>query len=295
MSDAISPPLPGFEILGYGPRSAPLVLNSPHSGRAYPKELLAISRLDAHALRRSEDAYVDELLLPATRLGVPLMHVLFPRAYLDVNREPYELDPRMFSGRLPAFANTRSVRVAGGLGTIPRIVADREEIYSKPLNVETAIRRIERYHKPYHQALRTLLHKMRQRHGHVVLIDCHSMPSMVRGRFEKTRADFVLGDRYGTSCAPGIFDVVQKTLESLGYHVSRNKPYAGGYITEHYGAPAQGVHVLQLEVNRLLYLDEKSLEKTAGFAKLAKHLSQLVDALLQHLDQAIDQQPMAAE
>ncbi|MES2907364.1 MAG: N-formylglutamate amidohydrolase [Pseudomonadota bacterium] len=274
---------------------APLLLNSPHSGRAYPSGFIAASKLDALTLRRSEDAYVDELLKPATQRGVPMMHVLFPRAFLDVNREPYELDPRMFSGRLPPFANTRSVRVAGGLGTIARIVADAKEIYAAPLCVNKALNRIETYHKPYHRALKSLLHKVRHRFGHVVMIDCHSMPSVMRGTSEKTKADFVLGDRYGTSCAPGILDVAHKTLESFGYRVARNKPYAGGYITEHYGAPAQGYHVLQLEVNRALYLDEQACEKTDGFDVLARRLGQLVEALLVHLDTALDEKPMAAE
>lgn len=289
------PPLPGFEVLGLERLSAPLLLNSPHSGRDYPEGFLKASKLDAQTLRRSEDAYMDELLRPALKLGVPLMHVLFPRAFLDVNREPYELDPRMFSGRLPPFANTRSVRVAGGLGTVPRIVADAHEIYAQPLCVNEALARIETYHKPYHRALKSLLHKVRHRFGHVVLIDCHSMPSLPRGSTEKIKADIVLGDRYGTSCSQSILDIAHKTLESFGYRVARNKPYAGGYITEHYGAPAQGYHVLQLEVNRALYLDERSCEKLAGFDALARRLTQLVSALLTHIDDALDQRPLAAE
>ena len=275
--------------------SAPLLLNSPHSGRAYPDCLLKASRLDAFTLRRSEDAYVDELFLASLQHGVELLRVAFPRAFLDVNREPYELDPKMFSGKLPPFANTRSVRVAGGLGVIPRIVADREEIYDRLLPVEDALKRIEAYHKPYHHKLRSLLQLMRRQHGVAVLLDCHSMPSSARGRFDKPRADIILGDRYGTSCAPGLVDLAQTTLERLGLSVARNKPYAGGFITEHYGAPAQSIHVFQIEINRALYLDEKTLEKREGFDVLARKLSQLVGELYQHLDNALDERPIAAE
>lgn len=293
MSD--NPLSPGFEVLAPARLKTPLILNSPHSGRDYPAHFLKLSRLDELSLRRSEDAFVDELLAPAASRGVPLMRVLFPRAYLDVNREAYELDPRMFSGRLPPHVNSRSVRVAGGLGTIPRIVADREEIYAKPLSVEEAMQRIERHHKPYHAALKNLLQRVRQQFGHAVMLDCHSMPSLPRGSSEKIKADFVLGDRYGTACAPGILDIVHKTLESFGYRVARNKPYAGGFITEHYGAPAQGYHVLQLEVNRALYLNEQTYEKNADFDVVAKHISLITGALITHLDAALDERPLAAE
>ena len=290
-----NPHPPGFELLTPPRLSSPLVLNSPHSGRDYPAHFLQLSRLDAKALRRSEDAYVDELLKPAAALGVPLMRALFPRAFLDVNREAYELDPRMFAGRLPPYVNSRSVRVAGGLGTIPRIVSDREEIYAKPLSVEEALSRIERHYKPYHQALKALLQRVRHAFGHAVLLDCHSMPSQPRGSHERIKADIVLGDRYGTSCAPGILDVVHKTLQSIGYRVALNKPYAGGFITEHYGAPAQGYHVLQVELNRALYLNEQTYEPNADFNVLARHLQQTIETLLTYIDSALDERPLAAE
>ncbi len=295
MNDRLKQPSPGFEVIAPQILNAPLLLNSPHSGRAYPEDFLRASRLDANSLRRSEDAFVDDLLRPAATGGVPLIHALFPRAFLDVNREAYELDPAMFAGPLPPFVNSRSIRVAGGLGTLPRIVADREEIYAKPLKVEEALLRIERHYKPYHQALKTWLQRLRRQFGHAVMIDCHSMPSVSRGSSEKVKADFVLGDRYGTSCAPGILDIVHKTLESFGYRVARNKPYAGGFITEHYGAPALGCHVLQLEVNRALYLDEATYEKKPDFDVIALRLSQTVAALLTHLDAALDTRPLAAE
>jgi N-formylglutamate deformylase len=270
----------GFEIVEPAQITAPVLFNSPHSGAQYPASFLASVRLDAQALRRSEDAFVDELFLPATDFGAPLMRAHFPRAFLDVNREPYELDPRMFDGRLPAYANTRSLRVAGGLGTIARVVGDAQEIYDRRLPVEEAIRRIETLYKPYHSALGKMLAGMREMFGAVVLVDCHSMPSTGLAREERQRADIVLGDRYGTSCSPALTDVAEVTLRGLGFSVSRNRPYAGGYITEHYGAPAAGLHALQIEINRALYMDEKSHERTAGFAIVSGKLGAFTEQLV---------------
>src|SRR6266702_3214876 len=160
---------------------------------------------------------------------------IFPRSYVDVNREPYELDPRMFTGRLPSFANTRSMRVAGGLGTIPRVVGDGQEIYRERLSVEDALLRIDALYKPYHRALRRLINRVHQTFGASVVVDCHSMPSIGVSRDEPRRPDMVIGDRYGTSCAAGLADMVEETMRQFGYSVGRNKPYAGGFITEHYG------------------------------------------------------------
>jgi N-formylglutamate deformylase len=271
---------PPFELLEPPALAASVVFNSPHSGRVYPSAFLAASRLEPATLRRSEDSFVDELFLGVVPRGAPLLRAHFPRAYLDVNREPYELDPRMFAGRLPHFANTRSVRVAGGLGTIARIVAEAEEIYARPLPVEEALQRIERLHKPYHRALGGVLGRVRSAFGAVLLVDCHSMPSSVRGSGERTRADFVIGDRYGTSCAPEVVDVIHGALSRLGYAVLRNKPYAGGYITEQYGTPAHGFHAVQIEVNRALYLDEARYEPSHGFGAVAADLMRMTDELL---------------
>ena len=172
----------------------------------------------------------------------------------------------MFDGRLPPFANTRSMRVAGGLGTIPRIVADGQEIYRARLRVDEGLRRIERLYKPYHRALRQLVHRTARAFGHAVLIDCHSMPSTSLARDDGVKADIVLGDRYGTSCAPALTDLVDRAARR-GYTVVRNKPYAGGFITEHYGEPALGLHALQIEINRALYMDERTLARAAGFRR----------------------------
>ena len=178
------------------------MFNSPHSGRVYPRAFLDSAKLDLATLRRSEDSFVDELVAGVVPRGHPLVRVHFPRCYVDVNREPYELDPRMFDGRLPSFANTRSMRVAGGLGTVARVVGDAQEIYHQRIPIDDALRRIEGLYKPYHRALRRLLTRVHRDFGTAVLIDCHSMPSIAGAKDDRPRADIVLGDRYGTSCVP---------------------------------------------------------------------------------------------
>jgi N-formylglutamate amidohydrolase len=248
---------PAFEILEPTEARGPVLFNSPHSGSTYPREFLALSRLDIATLRRSEDSFVDALVAGVVKHGFPLMRAHFPRCFVDVNREPYELDPRMFEGRLPSFANTRSMRVAGGLGTVARVVGDAQEIYDQRIPVDDALRRIESLYKPYHRALRRLFTRLQRDFGAAVLIDCHSMPSTAGQKDERPRPEFVLGDRYGTSCVSAVAETVEKTLRTLGYTVSRNKPYAGGFITEHYGNPAASLHAIQLEINRGLYMDER--------------------------------------
>jgi len=269
-----------FDILEPASRAGPIVFNSPHSGRAYPRNFMQATRLELTTLRRSEDCFVDELAYGVIGCGFPLMRAHFPRCYVDVNREPYELDPRMFEGRLPSFANTRSMRVAGGLGTIARVVGDSQEIYGKRLAVDEALRRIEVFYKPYHNALRRLFNGMYRAFGTAVLVDCHSMPSTSPGgRDERARADVVLGDRYGTSCARLVAEMMEETLRDFGYVVHRNKPYAGGFITEHYGNPASGLHAIQIEFNRGLYMDERRFEKTAGFERVAADVEELARRL----------------
>jgi N-formylglutamate deformylase len=272
--DELEPP---FEILEPAEWQGPVVFNSPHSGSIYPPAFLSAARLDLAQLRRSEDSFVDELFTGVVRRGFPLMRAHFPRCYVDVNREPYELDPRMFDGRLPSFANTRSMRVAGGLGTVARVVGDAQEIYHQRIPVDDALRRIEGLYKPYHRALRRLVTRVHRDFGTAILVDCHSMPSLAGSRDERPRADIVLGDRYGTSCVAGVTDVVETTLHDLGYSVSRNKPYAGGFITEHYGNPPAGLHAIQLEINRALYMDERQFEPIPSFGRLAADLEALAD------------------
>ena len=270
---------PPFEIAEPAAWRAPIIFNSPHSGSVYPDEFLKISRIDLAGLRRSEDSFMDELIAGLSALGFPTVNVNFPRSYVDVNREPYELDPRMFSGRLPSFANTRSMRVAGGLGTIPRVVGDGQEIYSERIAVDDALARIETLYKPYHRALRRLINKAHRAFGTVIVIDCHSMPSVGVSREEPRRPDVVIGDRYGTSCASILADTVEETMGRLGYSVGRNKPYAGGFITEHYGNPASGLHTVQLELNRAVYMDERRRTRGERFTRVANDFTVLADVL----------------
>jgi N-formylglutamate amidohydrolase len=268
-----------FEVLEPAELRAPLVFNSPHSGSVYPEDFLSASRIDLATLRRSEDSFMDELIGDLCGSGFAVVRVNFPRSYVDVNREPYELDPRMFVGRLPSFANTRSMRVAGGLGTIPRVVGDGQEIYRERLSVEDALGRIEALYKPYHRALRRLINRVHQTFGTSVVVDCHSMPSIGVSRDEPRRPDMVIGDRYGTSCAALLADIVEDTMTSLGYSVGRNKPYAGGFITEHYGNPASGLHAIQIELNRAIYMDERRRERGPNFAQVSADFAKLADAL----------------
>src|SRR5215471_16157014 len=274
--DELDPP---FEILEPAEWRGPVAFNSPHSGCIYPRAFLAAARLEIAILRRSEDCFVDELLIGVVARGHPLMRAHFPRCFVDVNREPYELDPRMFEGRLPSFANTRSMRVAGGLGTVARVVGDSQEIYDQRIPVDDALRRIENLYKPYHRALRRLLTCVHRDFGAAVLVDCHSMPSSAGSKDERPRADLVLGDRYGTSCVAAVSETIEAALRELGYADSRNKPYAGGFITEHYGNPAAGLHSIQLEINRALYMDERRYERAATFARLAADLIAMADEL----------------
>jgi N-formylglutamate amidohydrolase len=271
---------PPFTLIEPAQQRVPFVFNSPHSGRNYRPQFLALTRLDRAAIRKSEDFRVDELFAGAVAQGCPLLTANFPRAFLDVNREPYELDPAMFEGVLPSFANTRSVRVAGGLGTIARIVSETEEIYLGRICIADGLERIETIYKPYHAALRTLLTRTHARFGHAVLVDCHSMPSTRDGASRRIRPDFVLGDRYGTSCAAQITWAAAQFLSELGYNVEINKPYAGGFITEHYGRPHHGLHALQVEVNRGLYMNEASLAKNPGFDKVAADICKFVGRLV---------------
>ncbi|MGC2410241.1 MAG: N-formylglutamate amidohydrolase [Methyloceanibacter sp.] len=268
-----------FEVARPRELTAPLLFNSPHSGRIYPRAFLAASKLDALTLRRSEDSYVEELFGFVGALGAPLLYAHFPRAYLDVNREPYELDPALFRDGLPHYANTQSVRVVGGLGTIARIVSECDEIYREPLSLVAALERINLLYTPYHTTLRSLLVEAQQAFGLAVLIDCHSMPSNPIADYGGARPDFVLGDRYGTSCSGELTRVAAEQLKALGYVVELNKPYAGGYITEHYGRPQAGLHALQVEINRALYMNETSFDKSPGFERLKRDLEQMVRAL----------------
>ena len=258
---------------------AAAVFTSPHSGQDYPHAFLSASRLTATALRRSEDSFVDELFAAAPAHGAPLLAATFPRAFCDPNREPWELDPLMFEDRLPAWVNTTSARVGAGLGTIARVVATGEAIYRQKLRFAEAEARIRDFWQPYHDALRELVSDARTRFGHCLLIDCHSMPAQTGAGTTGRGPDFVLGDAHGTACAPHFTAQAECVLTALGYRVRRNDPYAGGYITRHYGRPRENVHALQIEIARRLYMDEVRIEKSCNFIKLQADMTALIAAL----------------
>jgi N-formylglutamate amidohydrolase len=271
-----------IEVAEPATQTVPFVFTSPHSGTRYPEHFIAASRLDPLALRRSEDSFVDELFATAPHVGAPLVKALFARAYCDANREPYELDPAMFEDELPAFANTASLRVAGGLGTIARVVGAGGEIYRRKLTFAEAEARISGCYRPFHAAVSRLLSATRALFGVAVLIDCHSMPS-IGGPMDRdegrSRPDIVLGDRFGSACAPQLVDVAEHVLTKLGYRVARNHPYAGGFNTHHYGQPVKGVHALQIEINRALYMDEARIERRAALTTMAADMGLLMEAL----------------
>ena len=273
---------PAVEVVGTSLQTLPLVLASPHSGTTYPPDFIAASRLDPVSLRRSEDAYVDEIFGGGPTLGAPLVKAHFARAYLDPNREPFELDPAMFEDLLPDFVNSHSPRVRVGLGTIARVVASGEEIYARKLRFAEAMQRIERLYRPYHRLLGQVLEATRSRFGFFVLLDCHSMPSttlpLSRGG-QRGRVDIVLGDCHGTSCDPIVAETAQRLLTAKGYSVVRNAPYAGGFTTTHYGKPEEGSHCLQIEIGRSLYMDERSFERKPFFVRLAADMRDLAVAL----------------
>ncbi|GAB5505418.1 MAG: N-formylglutamate amidohydrolase [Rhizobiaceae bacterium] len=287
--------VPPFAVLEAAEQRVPFVFNSPHSGRFYPRRFLAMAKLDADTIRRSEDCFVEELFGGAVGLGAPLLQANFPRAYLDVNREPWELDPRMFAQPLPSFANVRSPRVAGGLGTIPRLVGEGLDIYAGKLPLDEAAQRIDRIYKPYHETLKRLVAQTHARFGYAVLVDCHSMPASIRVGDNGVRPDFIIGDRFGASASAALTEHAIGMLSEMGYTVAHNKPYAGGFITEHYGRPARGLHALQIEVNRGLYMTERTYEKTGGYAALASNLTRFAAELTTLPDVYLEAAPLAAE
>ena len=288
-------PVPPWRLLAPAEQTAPVVFASPHSGRDYPPEFIAASRLNVVSLRRSEDAFMDEIFAAAPDFGAPLLCARFPRAYVDANREAFELDPAMFTDPLPDYVNTRSPRIAAGLGTIARVVTDGEDIYHEPLRFEDALGRIEALYRPYHKALQGLLQATQERFGGCLLVDCHSMPSgqlapELGAGDGNQPADIVLGDCFGTSSAPAVPDIAKAALEASGFTVALNKPYAGGFTTHHYGRPREGVHVLQVEINRALYMDEKLVRRGPGLPALKCRLGPLMRALA-NIDPAILKAP----
>lgn len=291
----------------------PLLVTSPHSGVYYPQSFVDASRLDAHALRQSEDMYVEALFASAVEHGAQMICAHYPRAFVDLNRAENEIDPILLDQTIPAHQDHNSPRVKAGLGTIPRIVAEDTPIYNGPISADEVQLRLRDIYQPFHQQLASTLDQYRADHGRAVLIDAHSMPSQAvqykdrspnRSRkFYDSEAqagsiDIVLGDRNGKSCAPGLTETVRDHFKQSGLHVTLNKPYAGGFITQQYGRPESNQHALQIEINRALYMNEVSYEKTANFYDLQNLIDSLLGSLADHMahnEFPISRMPKAAE
>ncbi len=259
----------------------PILITSPHSGCDYPPEFLAASRLNAHDIRQSEDMFVAELFAEAPKAGIPLLAARFPRAYVDLNRAPDELEPMLFAEKLPDHIPKPSLRANAGLGTVPRLVAENTPIYDHKLSYAEALHRIETVYQPFHDAVGNHLRETHRAHGLAVLLDAHSMPSQAIKKAGQAEGeiDFVLGNRHGRACDERLSDWVGAFLTAQGWQVAYNKPYAGGFITEQYGAPARGLHALQIEINRAIYMDETNHKKHQGFERLRSDLTAMMQAL----------------
>jgi N-formylglutamate deformylase len=269
----------------YGPPEPghPLVLDSPHSGREWPADFGTV--LTEDDLRNAEDCYVDQLYLPATQRGIPLLAARVSRVYLDVNRDAGDIDPELLDSTCAPTAAAASGKAKLGKALVWRTLDDGRPIYRRQLSVEEIARRIERCHTPYHQALRRLLDAAQHRFGTVVHINCHSMNalggSQAEGGAGCARADFVLGDRDGSTCEPTLTAFVHRTLTTMGYDVKVNDPFKGVALVQAYSNPAAGRHSLQIEINKRLYMDEATLRPHAGFDALQCNLMRLIDALIE--------------
>ena len=271
-----------FDILAPAQWVSPLVFNSPHSGSIIPPEFLTQSKLSEKALRQSEDCFVDALFQSCIDLGAPMLRSLVSRAYIDLNREPYELDQRMFLESLPGYMNPASPRVASGLGTIPKIVAEGEEIYRGKIKLSDALTRINMIYRPYHRTLSAMLDEVYGATQFCLLMDCHSMPSSAVRNLKshhEPQIDIVLGDRFGAACNRELSSEIEGFFAKQGFHVVRNRPYAGGFITETHGAPQHNRHALQIEINRALYMDETRMEKNRGFAEVEAAIARVLKEL----------------
>ena len=269
-----------------------VVFSSPHSGREYPDAFIAASVLGAAQLRSSEDAFVDELFASAVQFGAPLLAARLPRAFVDLNRAPDEFDPALIEGA-PRLAH--NPRVSSGLGVIPRVVAGGRAIYRGKLSRQEAECRVTEIWQPFHGALRRLMAETHASFGEAILIDCHSMPHEAieaHARPGQPRPDVVLGDRYGAAAAPGIIDQVEAAFRSAGFRTSRNSPFAGAYIAQAYGRPSSGHHVVQVEIDRALYMDEARIEPRPDFAEFRARLVPVVAELAAMGRSAL---PLAAE
>jgi N-formylglutamate amidohydrolase len=292
MTPELGPPI---EVLEPETGLAPLVISSPHSGDIYPTSLLRAARLDQRQLRCLEDGWVDRLFACAPELGAPLLRARFARAYVDPNREEFELDAELFQGPLPGHVNAGSAKARAGLGTIPSRIGGKP-IYRARLDFLEAERRVRLAYWPYHEALQRLLRRAQQAFGAVLLLDCHSMPGFGADAPSEGLVDFALGDRFGRSCAPEIMERVEAVLSDQGFRVARNRPYAGGHITSRYGQPEMGVHALQIELRRGLFMEERTREPCcSGGRNLEQGLCALLADLAEFVTDEIAPRRAAAE
>ncbi len=275
-------------------RTTSVIFSSPHSGRAYPADFLARSVLDELSIRSSEDAFVDELFAAVPDFGAPLLAANAPRAYIDMNRAAEELDPALIEG-VPRSAH--NPRISSGLGVIPRVVANGRVIYRGKLARAEAQARIETHWQPYHRRLRSLIDESLALFGEAVLIDCHSMPheaiEQVTGGGARP-PDVVLGDRFGAAAGGEVVDRIEAAFEAAGLRVVRNSPFAGAYIAQAYGRPSRGIHVVQIELDRALYMDERSVRRHDGYETFRRVLTS-VAAEIADIGRRTEAQPLAAE
>lgn len=257
-------------------RDTSVIFSSPHSGRRYSADFLAQTQLDSHSIRSSEDAFVDLLIDTAPTCGAPLIAAQAPRAFIDLNRAEDELDPGVIDGIARGMHNPR---ISSGLGVIPRVVANGRAIYRGKIPLSDAQTRITRFWHPYHRALRNLIRQSQERFGEAVLIDVHSMPHEAIEAHAKPgflRPQVILGDRFGATAGRDVMDRVEAAFVGAGLRVVRNAPFAGAYITQAYGRPLQSQHVVQVEIDRALYLDEARVEPNADFAAFRRLMAHVV-------------------
>lgn len=283
---------PVFDLYLPDRRETPVVFSSPHSGKDYPQSFLSRSALDERSIRSSEDAFVDVLFSQAPQLGAPLLASRVPRAFIDLNRSADELDPALIEGIMRAPHNPR---VSSGLGVIPRVVANGRPIYRGKLPLREAHERLEQVWHPYHDALRHLLDESRALFGEAILLDCHSMPHEAietHARSNQPRPDVVLGDRFGAAASRIVVEEIEAAFEEAGLRVARNAPFAGAYIAQAYGRPSRNQHVVQIEIDRALYMDETRIAPLPEFAAFRQRLERVVAKITQY---GAASQPLAAE
>ncbi len=280
--DSLRAMSPAFDVARPNIWRAPLIFASPHSGSIYPDSFLRRSAYNLAQLRANEDAFIERLFAPVSAIGAPLLAARFPRCFVDVNRAPYELPPSWPDDSEGGDSEV-TPQAAAGYGVIPTLIMQDIEIYKDPLDKAVARARLDTLYYPYHNALSELITECCARFGGAIVIDCHSMPGF--NEMGARRADIVLGDRYGQSCSPAVIGAAEHAFAQCGYSVTRNHPYAGGFVTRHYGRSAQNpegpVQTLQIEINRDLYLNPVTLRpKPKGYAKLARDIHGIVGDIM---------------